>query len=1781
MRVVRLAARVWTAVLLTQALLVAALLAARLLVLPQVSSQPRLLAAVPADGAAGVSPRARLALRFSEPMNPPSVERALRIEPPLRAALRWDAARTTLTISPTESLAPDTAYRVTVGGAASGRLFRPLAGDVAVSFHTAPAPAVVAVFPADGATSVPLDALVSVRFSQPMVPAADLAQPATLHELRFDPPIAGRTTWLDQRTVLFRPDAPLQPGTLYVATLEASLDDLSGGRLGREFAWTFRTPVPRVLTVDPPQAGRLAGPRAPLRITLSSPLGLDTLDSALSLTPPTAGNFAAAILPDGTQLVTFTPALDWQPGVTYRAELRSVMTDAGPAALPLNQPFAWTFTAPPQPALVGRFPGEGQVLPAGRELRLIFSTAMDAERLRAAISFSPPAGELRVTTNNTEARIAADLRAATPYTVTLPPDLTDRAGVPLGREYQLRFLTAPAAPALGLPQAQRHVAYVTPGPPAALLVRRTNLSALSFDLYRLDAETVVRALGFRESDWTAFQPERYGQLLLRSWSVQLADPLNAQAEDAQPVALADGALPPGAYFLRVRTPEGPRADTILLASNARLTLQRGDGDVLVWATDVVSDTARAGLPLALYQGGALVQQGASDAAGLWRVSVSSAARPLVVVATGDQPAAAASYQPAPGESPAAYRIFLTADRAAYRPGERIALGGFVRRVVTATLELPPPGLRVALAARRQGQELSIAAAEIALADDGAFRGELALAGDAPPGEYTLVAALAGASAELPFTLAGLPAPLAVRVAAAPGGLAAVEAVTPEGLPAAGAVVSWTLAAELAPLLPSAGFRFGDEEAAPAPVPPRSGVNVVGPDGRLLIPLDAGQTAAPLRFHLAARVAEPGGPATEVAATLDGGRGQVYVGIRLPSRVLSDGTPGAVELLAVDADGRPRPGAAMRLEVYRRTWETAQQPGGGSQLTPRDELLRARDVSAGDDGTALVELPLAAGEYRVRAAAAGQPATAAASLWATRSGFVGWGALSAERPLLIADRDSYRPGDTATLLLAAPASLPEALVTLARPGEITGTVRAIRAGEPLTVTLTAADAPGVRVAVLTPAADGESAEGAGAVLLAEATLPVAAEAPPLDVALASAAASYAPGDTALLTVTTMVAGAPAPASVMLAAANDPAAGSTPHTAYWNATLRTGPDGTAQLQIPLPAEATVLRVTALAASDGRVGQGTLGVRVGPPLTARLVTPPFLRYGDESEVALAVTSTAPVTQQVRVALERGPDPLLVESPAEREAALAPGEAARLRWRVLAPGWPRSAMSARLRADGEEAAVSASIPILPPGTAAITAGGALVNGQADIDLPAFAPGAAGWGWLEVEAVPTRGALVRQAVAALAALDDRGTLDEAGLLLLAASQSETRQEAIASAARLTGLQNHDGGWGWWPRTPSHPFATAAALEALAAARAAEFPLLDDAIVRGLDALRTTASDDAARADLRAYALYVLSRSAAADAAALASLAADPSQLGPVGAAYLLLARTPGEARADRQTLARLESLARRDSTGAFWSAPPDSTVFRSDVALTGLAAQALAHARPDDPLAAEARRWLAAHRPVGGWQAGHESARGVMALAPALPGSAAGATVALDGLTLIEGAPGDSAVRSAALQAGALRDGAALTVRAPGGALVSLRVTRAGGAVTQRAGDIALLREYLDPLSGRPLDPSTLRAGQLVRVRLTLVASGARVFVHVEEPIPAGASLVDLGGGGFEHVARRGDRLVLSSALLAPGVSEHSYLLRAGLAGRFDAPAPLARVAGGAEAGRGNAGAWVVAASE
>src|SRR5205823_11532777 len=118
-------------------------------------------------------------------------------------------------------------------------------------------------------------------------------------------------------------------------------------------------------------------------------------------------------------------------------------------------------------------------------------------------------------------------------------------------------------------------------------------------------------------------------------------------------------------------------------------------------------------------------------------------------------------------APDRYRVFLTSDRAAYRPGEQVALAGFVRRTHGQANVQPPAGLQALLTARQIGAPGPIYRETLAVSDTGAISGAFTLPADAPLGEYILAATVGSEVFHTTFVVrADSELPLHVAVSAA-------------------------------------------------------------------------------------------------------------------------------------------------------------------------------------------------------------------------------------------------------------------------------------------------------------------------------------------------------------------------------------------------------------------------------------------------------------------------------------------------------------------------------------------------------------------------------------------------------------------------------------------------------------------------------------------------------------------------------------------------------------------------------------------------------------------------------------------------------------------------------------------------------------------------------------------------------------------------------------------------------------------------------------------------------
>ncbi len=1307
MPVLRPLARIWTALLIFTALMLALGLVLRWL-LPAApwAESPTVGVSSPFDGALNVLPRSEVSLDFSAPMNRASTLVALRIVPPTPGGFRWSDDARQLVFTPETTLVPDTEYAIIVGGAALGQWWRPITAPRQIRFHTASLPAVVAALP--NSANTPLDGAIAVVFSQAMVPADKLDQPVDLPQLRIDPPVRTQMRWLDQTTLLIRADAPLQAATHYTATIAPDLTDLRGVDLGRSYRWNWSTAWPELIGLVPARDARWVSPHQPLALTFAAPL--DESQLRFKIDPQVDGQITSAIM-GATQVITFTPQVGWEYGRSYRVSLDTNPDLAAPPDL------AWRFSVEPQPGLIAFFPGLGQTLPVGQEVRLVFNTPMNEASLRTGMRIDPPVSSLPVQVSETEVRLRPSLRPSTTYTLTIDAATRDRSGEPLGITATVHLRSAPAEPSLRAPDAGANVISLPISRTAKIVLERINLSRLDISLYRLDTPTAVRAMGLTPAEWRDFSPERYGQVLARGWQLPLTDRADIPTHDPITVALADGApLEPGIYYLRAISPEGPRIDLILTVSSVALTLRQNDSQMLVWATDRASGTPVAGVPLHIYDGDTPIAHGTTGADGVWRQPIPRLAggRPYLAVAEGSAPTLVRSDWLVAAPSGAVrphFRSMIFLDQLAYRPGDRVQIGGFVRLFRNGGMALPAADTpcRMHLMSDESGALGPSAACTVD--STGVVSGALLLSSLQPPGDYRLRVHAGDGTADLSLRVSAEATPITLHISPASGGQVIIAA-SQAGLPLVGATISWTL--NLEPLaLPVApeGFQVAANLPAPRQI---SGSGTTDSDGRFAVALPTREAPqAQVRYRLWAGLSVPGEPtaSSQIAGLIQPGDDRV--GLRLPSRVVLGNERTTVGLLALAADGGPAANRQIGVAVYRR---------GDTDGRP----IITRSAVSDAQGRADVQLvQLNPGAYEVVASLGGSASSV--GLWVAGGRYIGWQSAPGQVEV-VTDRDSYRPGDVARLLVTAPFVQSNLLLTTERGSLRSVEVRDLRASQLITLAITPDMAPAISIgAVVSAGADR---------LAGNAAIRISDGSPALAVAVVADSQQYAPSGTAVLTVTGGLVGAAAAANLRVAIAPADSAINTvalaqlappPMPPLETAMLTPGvaatdpPTATAVLmggdgslvpfstvadaagqmivRVPLPDSSGRWQISVYAAAGAdQFAVGSTVVTTSAPLDLTLEAPPSLRPSDRAEVSLLMHNTSLVTQALQIHLRTTGGDIDPATSSDQPVILGPGGVQRLAW-TLSPRTGTSVVSLHYEVIGADLnkQVDRNLPVMP----------------------------------------------------------------------------------------------------------------------------------------------------------------------------------------------------------------------------------------------------------------------------------------------------------------------------------------------------------------------------------------------------------------------------------------------------------------------------------------------------
>lgn len=628
---------------------------------------------------------------------------------------------------------------------------------------------------------------------------------------------------------------------------------------------------------------------------------------------------------------------------------------------------------------------------------------------------------------------------------------------------------------------------------------------------------------------------------------------------------------------------------------------------------------------------------------------------------------------------------------------------------------------------------------------------------------------------------------------------------------------------------------------------------------------------------------------------------------------------------------------------------------------------------------------------------------------------------------------------------------------------------------------------------------------------------------------------------------------------------------PDTAYWEAHVITGVDGTARLTLPLPDTLTTWVVEARGLTeDYLVGQAEAEVQTQKPLMIRPVTPRFLVDGDEVEMAAVVHNNTDAPLEVDVSLVSAGFTLMEANPTQ-QVNLEPGESQRVTWW----GTVDSVESVSLVFEAHSGALSdASAPVwgdlqvrryAMPYTFS-TAGQLAEAGERLelVSLPISTEPSSGE--LSVALNPS---LLTTLVDGLEALETEPYSDTATVLSrmlanlnaylvldnldvdtpqMAASLAELVNEGIG---QLLSWQNIDGGWSWWGGSDggsqaSDPFITAYVLLGLTTAEQAGMEISEDFILRARNYLvfelpQPGEVESAWMLDRTVFIAYALRGDEGSLAPKIDGLYARRSELSPWALGLLALTIHDTEGMNARVTtlIGDLESRAIRSATGVHWENEGFSWMLPgTPVYNTAVAVYALAQLDPASVSLPLALRYLMAHQGADKlWSTGFESAWVLMAIAKAAQGTGDYQAdfvfqATLNGVLIAEGlAAGPELLNtvSATTAIDSLSPNVpnALVIRRGEGAgtlyyRVDLNTYQPASAAEPLQRGITLSRAYYlsgeecppdqacPPIDSVRLDPED--PGQFITVVLTVNLAQDMYHLLVEDFIPAGTEILNRG---------------------------------------------------------------------
>jgi alpha-2-macroglobulin len=853
--------------------------------------------------------------------------------------------------------------------------------------------------------------------------------------------------------------------------------------LPADYAWSFSVIAPSVewVSMNDNDLGNFAQavPLNPVfQISFHQPMDKASVEAALRLTAGGTDVPLGLKWNDASTNVEARPLKLLGLETHYILNLDASAQDANGAALSAG--FQREFTTVPRPAITGTAPNNNEI-PTDPSFKIYFNAPLDFKSLADKVVFSPALDTQTHSWYDPNGHMLTfyGLAPSTKYTVKILPGMRDPYGNAITDGREVTFATQALPPSAMLAMPYTMPIYRTGGPQDFYL-QYVNVDTVSAKLYHLSTDEFGKVFTDPKGtySYTASPQDlvwQYSDTPEKKLDEHVTKDLTFSGTDGKP-------LPAGFYFLGVdSTPskhDGPYLDTRLLAiSSENITLKVSPGQILAWVTDLTSEKPVAGVHVTFYD--YLFKPAAeaiTDADGLAQATVDTTSpsdsqdknnyqSQWVALIDEPQHFAFGASQWGMGASSDAFGLYQQAyrpwydaisyvytERPLYRPGQPVYFKGIVRADDDLAYSLPTQKEVEVVISNYQDQVFS---ETLPLSAIGTFDGKFDLDKATALGSYTLQVRWPGTDTNLGgvnFDVAEYRRPeFQMQTTAAPANVLTGDSFNVDlaanyysGGGLANANVAWTLTSDpfsFSPPPDDSRYSFSDDQIdnweyyrthqqENSSQQIAQGQGQTGPDGKATFKLAAQPvgTGDSRRLTFEATVTDFSGSSVSGRAQVVMHKSAVYPGIRSQAYVGTVGGAQTFELVALDWDGKPISGQSVTVEIVERKWYSVQEETDNGQLTwttsvQDTPVASFNGVKLDDKGLGKVSFtPAKGGVYRARVTASdarGNPASASAFIWVAGSDYIPWAQTNDRTFQLVADRDTYTPGQTAELLIASP------------------------------------------------------------------------------------------------------------------------------------------------------------------------------------------------------------------------------------------------------------------------------------------------------------------------------------------------------------------------------------------------------------------------------------------------------------------------------------------------------------------------------------------------------------------------------------------------------------------------------------------------------------------------------------------------------------------------------------------------------------------------------------------